>query len=369
MCFNPKWITKKGFRKENSFRGYAGEYYELGTYGKCGVCTQCQNEKSSNWVVRNFYEAKGFIENGRYNACFITLTYKENPIFLVRKDLQDFIKRFRFEINKEYYKKLRNVSKFLPKESLEIWKKEHENELIKTRIFYAGEYGSKGRAHFHLIIYGWNTDDITYLGKSESHKAVYQSKLIQKVWGLGRTSYQDFTENKEAIYLSLYNTAGEVFKNAYKLSKEKCNRLKEYCKSKIRDIPQYKNLLIELNEYEKELQEQKQKWLAIREFNGWSQALGWKEFEKEYLNTEIPTFDIYIEDKIIPCPSPWLKKLANQYGDIRAAEELLRREEDLITASSEDEERQKNLERTSYIRKKEILERLEDRKNGDMVIM
>ena len=370
MCYNPRWITKKGFRKENSFRGYAGEYYELGTYGKCGVCSQCIAEKSTNWVVRNYFECKGYELNNSYNACFITLTYENNPIFLVRKDFQDFIKRFRFKINESYYKKLRNVKKFLNTEALELWKIDHEKEFVKTRIFYAGEYGEKnGRPHFHAIIYGWKDENTKYLGASGKSKLpLYQSKIIQNTWGLGRTSYQDFTENKEAIYLSLYQTAGEAFKRAYKLSKEKVKKLKAFCKANL-NSSQYKNLLSELIEREKEMEENRQEWLAIREFNGWSQSLGWNEFEKEYLNNEINTFDVYIEDKIVPCPISWLKKLANQYGDVSAANEILRREEDLYTAASEEEERMRNLERTSYKRKKEILDHAIDRKNEEITVI
>ena len=150
MCLNPKLIRKKGKYKESNYRGEKGAFYELSTYSKCGSCEQCIAERANNWVIRNYYE-----EKTTNKKCFITLTYKDNPIFLVRKDLIDFVKRFRFEINKEYYKKYNNVKIGLSKEALEIWKEEHKNEYIKTRIFYSGEYGTvNGRSHFHVIIYG-----------------------------------------------------------------------------------------------------------------------------------------------------------------------------------------------------------------------
>ena len=367
MCLNPKWITKKGNYKEDTYRGRKGEYYELGTYAKCGCCEQCQNERSANWVVRNYYESKRWNDN----ACFITLTYAKAPIFLVKKDIQDFFKRFRFEINKEYYKKLRNVSKFLKEEALEIWKEDHKNEFTETRIYYAGEYGAKGRAHFHAIIYGWTEAKPKHLGLSKSGNIVYQSKVIQETWGLGRTSYQRFNENKEAIYISLYETAGETFKKAYKLNREKIKQIRSYAESKRKDTGQYKNLLIELKEYEEELEKSRKKWLAIKEFNGWSIALGFEEFLKEYLKTPVYTFTEYIEDKEIPTPSPWLKKLANKYGDIAAAQEMLRREAEIKTSATETEERLKNEFRNLQKKKEEILEWAEkgSQKNGEIEII
>lgn len=44
-------------------------------------------KKANNWVIRNFYEAKN-----NEKKCFITLTYAKTPIFLVRKDFQDWLK-------------------------------------------------------------------------------------------------------------------------------------------------------------------------------------------------------------------------------------------------------------------------------------
>lgn len=65
--------------------------------------------------------------------------------------------------------------------------------------------------------------------------------------------------------------------------------------------------------------------MLIKERNFWSTAIGWDEFFEEYSQEKIHTFEAYINDMRLVVPSSWLKKLANKYGDIEAAEELFAR--------------------------------------------
>lgn len=119
MCLEPKWIYKRGKYKKSNYRGQEGESYELGTYSKCGHCEICTAEKSNNWVIRNKYESM----NAKNTAkCFVTLTYKENPCILIKKDLQLFFKRLR-----------RNL--------------EYNGFKGKIRYFAAGEYGTLKTVH------------------------------------------------------------------------------------------------------------------------------------------------------------------------------------------------------------------------------
>lgn len=311
-------------------------------------------------MVRNYWEEKKHTKK-----CFITLTYKEQPFFLVRKDVQDFIKRFRYEINKEYYKKLRNVRKALQGDELINWKEDHKNELIKVRIYYAGEYGTRhGRPHFHIIMYGWEEDKLRYSGMSKRTNTLYYSKTIAKCWKLGKHTYQNFNEH-EAPYIALYNTPKEAFKKSYKMTLEKAKKIRPLVYKLITNKGQRRNLLDELKKIEKILQEEKEKYYLIKEFNGWSLALGWEKFEEQYNKAEKYVFTEYIENKQIATPSPWIKKLAN-LGDIQAAEEMFRREKDIEQSANEAEERIKNLNRLKEKRKKEKLDWVEqDRKNGE----
>lgn len=292
MCLQPKWIFKKGERKETTFRGVVGEHYEIGMYAKCGHCSQCTAEKSNNWVVRNYYE-----EKQHKQKCFLTLTYNEenNPIVLRRKDLQNFIKRLRYYLNKDG---------------------------IKIRYFGCGEYGElRGRPHYHLIIYGWAPSDQKYLELSKRNNICMTSKFIEKVWGMGRITVQEFNQ-AEIAYISLYNTnkheckksiraKREALKKAYLNRKKGANKKQE---ERIRELIQ------DLKKSEKE-------WAEIKEFNCWSLSTGWKEFEKSYDEGKEQEFKHYIGKATLGTPTPWLKKLANKWGEQKAIIEIKRREE------------------------------------------
>lgn len=326
MCLNPRWIYKKGTYKENNYHGNKGDFYEIGTYSKCGSCEQCRAEAANNWVIRNKYEAES-----QKKKCFITLTYEENPIILVKKDLQDFFKRLRRMFD---YHKIGG----------------------KIRYFASGEYGEMNyRPHFHAIIYGWEDENAEYLTLNKKNKIVMQSKIIQEAWGLGRTSYQSFS-NYEAPYIALYNTAQEDFKRAYKMTLKKVRQMEEYAKTSIRfHEEQKKNLLNELQEIRKTMLEEKKKYMTIKEFNTWSIALGWEEFERQYNKANFYDFNEYIEDKAFVTPTPWVKKLANM-GDIQAAKEMAAREEMMKQEPTEEQERIKNQLKLIERRKKEIIE-------------
>lgn len=325
MCTQPKWIYKKGFYKENNYRGYAGQFYELGTFSKCGACEQCLNEKANNWVVRNYYEDKATTRK-----CFITLTYENNPYILVKKDLQDFMKRLRINLDRTTGEKI--------------------------RMYGAGEYGTlSGRPHMHVILYGWDDPNAKYIDINKRKNLVYQSELIQKSWGLGRTSYQPF-DSHEVPYISLYESPKETFKKAYKLTQENGKLLIRKIKDNAK-MPkcQRENLYKELEESLKVMEETKAKYMAVKEFNTWSKALGWEEFERQYNNSRSYAFTEYIEDHEFVTPTPWVKKLANM-GDVPAAQEMFRREDMIIMSKSEREEAFKNTLELNSKKKAKILE-------------
>lgn len=311
MCLNPKWIYKKGFYKENNYRGKKGQFYELGTYSKCGVCEVCMNEKANNWAIRNYYE-----EKAHEKKCFITLTYENSPLILVKKDLQDFMKRLRINLDRSTGE--------------------------KVRMFGAGEYGSlKGRPHFHVILYGWQDDSSKYLGINKKGNILYQSELIQESWGLGRTSYQKW-EPKEIPYTAMYATPKEQFSRAYKLNMEKVRKIKDYTYSSHLTKSQRNNLYAELDEAVKAMETSKKEYYVIKEYNTWSQGLGWEMFKQEYEKQPIKCFSEYIEDREFVTPTPWVKRLANA-GDKEAAKEMFKRESLIKTMPTEEEERIRNI--------------------------
>lgn len=101
----------------------------------CGRCISCRINKTNEWATRIMHEVAG------KNAVFVTLTYDDEHLpengTLVKKDLQDFMKRFR-----------RNLD-------------------VKVRYFASGEYGDRfGRPHYHIIIIGVDTSVENIIKKS-----------------------------------------------------------------------------------------------------------------------------------------------------------------------------------------------------------
>lgn len=138
-CFNPKYAfytyrvvkNKKGitqltkdisFTTKEKFENYKGTENDKGKLIiPCGKCIGCRLEKSKEWGLRGLLESKQWKNN-----CFVTLTYNEQNLKdknLVKKDIQDFLKRLR-----KQYKGAES----------RIWKNVEEYPI---RYFYSGEYG------------------------------------------------------------------------------------------------------------------------------------------------------------------------------------------------------------------------------------
>lgn len=102
---------------------------------------------------------------------FVTLTYNEDncPNELKPKDLQDYIKRLRFNLGAFY-----NLPSSYP-----------------LRYYGCGEYGEETqRPHYHLALFGCGPEDV---------------QQIDKAWGLGHTFVGDLTKDS-ASYIAGYVT-------------------------------------------------------------------------------------------------------------------------------------------------------------------
>ena len=138
----------------------------------CRKCIECLQVRANEWGLRCHFELKD-----HQNNCFITLTYSENPIYLVKSEVQKFIKRLR--------------KKIAP---------------TKIKYFSCGEYGDRGlRPHFHLIIFGYDFHDKKYVKMSASNKAIYYSEELDKIWGYGMCTVQE--ANVQTVrYSAKYST-------------------------------------------------------------------------------------------------------------------------------------------------------------------
>ncbi|QCS36808.1 replication initiation protein [Tortoise microvirus 111] len=135
-------------------------YTRVNTVVACGQCLECLQQRSIEWSHRIMDEVS--LHN---SCCFLTLTYKDNPVNLVKRDLQLFVKRLRKAL-----------------------------EPQKIRYFACGEYGAKrARPHYHMIIFGWRPDDLEYFFTDAHGFAVYQSPFVAERWSLGYVTVGDVT--------------------------------------------------------------------------------------------------------------------------------------------------------------------------------
>ena len=162
MCYKPIEIGVPVFGRETK------KYMLV----NCRQCLECRQKRAKEWALRCMTEAKKYSE-----TCFITLTYEKSPLLLVKKDLQDFLKRLRFAIRPR-----------------------------KIRYFACGEYGDlKRRPHFHILIFGYDFPDKYLSSKSGRGYSIYDSDELTKLWGKGLVTVQDMTMNSCA-YCALYSS-------------------------------------------------------------------------------------------------------------------------------------------------------------------
>ena len=199
-CFKPITVWKQTHARLDI---PAKDYYELKKVSfhevpgrekieiPCGHCLGCRLDHANMWATRITLEAKNWKK-----CCFITLTYN-NPNLpinkhglptLIKKDLQDFMKRLR------YYEK-----------GTEEWtnpttgKKEHP-----IRFFACGEYGPKGgRPHYHLAIFNWEPDDLKLYKLNKHGDPIFTSKKLYKIWGKGFCPVEELNFNT-ASYIARY---------------------------------------------------------------------------------------------------------------------------------------------------------------------
>lgn len=153
MCAYPK-IMKVKTKKENG-----GEIKEI--LIPCRTCLLCRLQHAREWTIRFESDIRDF-----YNTAFITLTYNNENLpenkTLIKKDLQDFIKRVRYYIKKIYPKR-------------------------KIKYLACGEYGdSKERPHYHILIDGICGWDVWTKDKKRRIDCSFDMKnIILKAWNKG----------------------------------------------------------------------------------------------------------------------------------------------------------------------------------------
>lgn len=146
----------------------------------CGQCHGCRLDKAVGMAVRCMHEASLY----RHNQ-FVTLTYRDNPVTLVPRDLTLFLKR------------LRKVQPF--------------------RFYACGEYGEKnGRPHYHSLLFNFPCADRYKWRMSDSGFQVYRSPALESVWSLGNVEVGDVSF-QSAAYCARYAMKKQIGKDVGKV--------------------------------------------------------------------------------------------------------------------------------------------------------
>jgi hypothetical protein len=200
-CYSPlvgyrsKYLNKSGKRSIvfNTEDGFA----DLQVNIACGQCIGCRLEYSRQWAMRIVHESE------MHNASsFITLTYNNDNLpanhSISKREIQNFLKRLRKRIDKEYGQKI--------------------------RFFACGEYGErKNRPHYHAIIFGTEFPD-RELYSFRQGVSLFTSELLNSVWKKGYAVIGNVTFDS-AAYVARYvmkkqkgtSTENEKYKEKYML--------------------------------------------------------------------------------------------------------------------------------------------------------
>ncbi len=166
---------------------------------KCGHCFGCDRATQRDWSLRCYHEglyhqadwrnSETGVLTSMPNSCIVTLTYDPEHLpkngALYHNDFQRFMKRLRRRRERR-------------------WLREKKpGECPPIRYFMCGEYGLKGRPHYHAIIYGETFDD-RYVEISLDGQINKMSYELDQAWSqpaylnapptkIGRATVDDFT--------------------------------------------------------------------------------------------------------------------------------------------------------------------------------
>lgn len=143
----------------------------IGTF-RCGMCRDCRLHRAREWAIRCYHESQLYPDNS-----FLTLTFREDPGSISKRDLQLFFKTLR---------------KALPG--------------VDLRYYACGEYGDKkSRPHYHVCLFGYSFPDKIPWIKSPKGNLQYRSPLLEKCWPHGHALIGELTM-ESAGYTARYVT-------------------------------------------------------------------------------------------------------------------------------------------------------------------
>lgn len=143
----------------------------------CGQCMGCRIDRTSQWALRikhETYEHK--------HSIFVTLTLDDDN--LLEQEYSVHIRTAQ-----AFVKGLRQYLSRLP-------------DPVTIRFYLCAEYGEKsGRAHYHIIIFGWWPSDAKVF--REGRYPLWRSEILEHLWGRGHVSFAPVTD-ANASYVAQY---------------------------------------------------------------------------------------------------------------------------------------------------------------------
>lgn len=181
----------------------------------CGQCTGCKLRKRKDWATRMELEA---YSHDKESIWFITLTYDDDHVPTQNTETGEIFKGG-VNVWRDASERPRTVQT-LNVEDIQLFMKRLRKAVSgPLRYFLAGEYGDNtSRPHYHMILYGWNPDDLKPIHRLSRFGHYTSDKLI-KVWGQGTVDIAQATPET-------YNyVAGYVTKKLYGNDKDKYKKM------------------------------------------------------------------------------------------------------------------------------------------------
>lgn len=146
-----------------------------GQFVACRRCIDCRLNRAREWSFRVAAESSLYDRN-----CMVTLTYSDEFLpsdkKVDRRAVQLFMKRLRKAISP-----------------------------AKVRFFACGEYGARfSRPHYHVVLFGFQPDDLVELRRDKKGTMLYRSALIEELWTFGFSSVVTDINLYVARYVSKY---------------------------------------------------------------------------------------------------------------------------------------------------------------------
>ena len=205
-CYHPRqvlWRDGGVVWSTPSFRSLDVDSIEKLVNIPCGQCLGCKGQVQRDWALRSYHEAtlhesdwmdsKTRVVTKLPNSCVLTLTYDQDhlPIggALCHDDFQRFMKRLR-----EFRTRVLGLDSPL-------------------RYFMCGEYGKKGRPHFHCVLYGHTFHD-TYECRLADGKIVRMSYSLDRLWSQPSIPGEPATKIGNAV-VDEFSFAGAAYVAGY----------------------------------------------------------------------------------------------------------------------------------------------------------